>query len=187
MSSSFSMDLVALSKRMSKLKDLDEGKKGNDVFHRQPIRDILKKPGVAVDPIKDSENPFNVSANQEQASVLQDYPSLVSTMNVNKPSLSTDEGLVNTKEGDQIWASSFMEQSHRSTSAPIDVEEVTWSSKPTGNDPISTTSSLFGPTYPNTYSFSLAGNSNSETPIVQSVDTNKLNERINVFSMVAEK
>ncbi|GKG21270.1 hypothetical protein Tco_0383865, partial [Tanacetum coccineum] len=95
------VDLVALSKRMSKLKDLDEGKKGNDVFHRQPIRDILKKPGVAVDLIKDSENPCNVSANQEQASVLQDSPSLVSTMNVNKPSLSTDEGLVNTKEGDQ--------------------------------------------------------------------------------------
>ncbi|GJR59889.1 uncharacterized protein Tco_1502051 [Tanacetum coccineum] len=180
MSSSFSVDLVALSKRMSKLKDLDEGKKGNDVFHRQPVRGILKKPGVAVDPTKDSENPFNVSANQEQASVLQDYPSLVSTMNVNKPTLSTDEGLVNTKEGDQIRASSFMEQSHRSTSAPIDVEEVAWSSKPTGNDPISTT----------------------ETPIVQSVDigakpssyagaagasnTNKLNERINVFSMVAE-
>ncbi|GKB22140.1 hypothetical protein Tco_0856063, partial [Tanacetum coccineum] len=106
--------------------------------------------------------------------------------------VAQDEGLVNTKEGDQIRASSFMEQSHRSNSAPIDVEEVAWSSKPTGNDPISTTSSLFGPTYPNTYSFSLAGNSNSETPIVQSVDigakpssyagaagasnTNKLNE-----------
>ncbi|GJX74220.1 hypothetical protein Tco_0312815 [Tanacetum coccineum] len=102
---------------MSKLKDLDKGKKSNDVFHRQPVRGILKKPGVAVDPTKDSENPFNVSANQEQAS-----------------------------EGDQIRASSFMEQSHRSTSAPIDVEEVAWSSKPTGNDPISTTSSLFGPT-----------------------------------------
>ncbi|GJS23712.1 uncharacterized protein Tco_0452344, partial [Tanacetum coccineum] len=86
--------------------------------------------------------------------------------------------------------------------ASHDFAKVAWSSKPTGNDPISTTSSLFGPTYPNTYLFSLAGNSNSETPIVQSVDigakpssyagaagasnTNKLNKRINVFSMVAE-
>ncbi|GJS23739.1 zinc knuckle CX2CX4HX4C containing protein [Tanacetum coccineum] len=94
MSSSFSMDLVALSKRMSKLKDLDEGKKGNDVFHRQPIRDILRKTG---------ENEVQGSSRFEALELL-----------------------------------------------------------------------------------CLAGNSNSETPIVQSVDTNKLNERINVFSMVAE-
>ncbi|GKD32426.1 zinc knuckle CX2CX4HX4C containing protein [Tanacetum coccineum] len=220
MSFSVSFDKEALEKRMAQLKERDVGVNQNV---RLPIRGILKQPSAHTSAIS-SKEPSHV----DSVRVLRNPNSTQSegfadTLNVSSDGfvkMATADGDDVTKTwndvgesmpmGDNIRVSTMVNSTTGMDSFianDTDVEEVAWSSKPTGNDPTSSTYSLFGDNsfYPNSGGRSdTMGSSavNNATPIVQSIDLStkacsyagaagaskviKPNERATVCPMIAE-
>ncbi|GJX72439.1 hypothetical protein Tco_0309610 [Tanacetum coccineum] len=186
MSFSVSFDKEALEKRMAQLKERDVGVNQNV---RLPIRGILKQPSTHTSAIS-SKEPSHV----DSVRVLRNPNSTQSegfadTLNVSSDGfvkMATVDGVDVTKTWNDVGESMPMGDNIRVStmsttgmdsfiSNDTDVEEVAWSSKPTGNDPTSSTYSLFGDNsfYPNSGGRSdTMGSSavNNATPIVQSID-----------------